>query len=85
MDGWTVSQIRLLLGVEEFLTDLGGRLRARTFDPSPTRRVEIPKANGKVRQDGDLAQMIWNVPEVIVSNLLRSMVKDGRKFADLPG
>ena len=24
------------------------------------------KANGKVRQDGDLAQMIWNVPEVIV-------------------
>jgi 3-hydroxyacyl-CoA dehydrogenase len=26
-----------------------------------------------------------NVPEVIVSNLLRSMVKDGRKFADLPG
>jgi fumarylpyruvate hydrolase len=24
------------------------------------------KANGKVRQDGDLAQMIWKVPEVIV-------------------
>jgi len=24
------------------------------------------KVNGKVRQDGDLAQMIWNVPEVIV-------------------
>jgi fumarylpyruvate hydrolase len=24
------------------------------------------KANGKIRQDGDLAQMIWNVPEVIV-------------------
>jgi fumarylpyruvate hydrolase len=23
------------------------------------------KVNGKVRQDGDLAQMIWNVPEVI--------------------
>src|SRR6516164_5174834 len=23
------------------------------------------KCNGKVRQDGDLAQMIWNVPEVI--------------------
>ena len=23
------------------------------------------KANGQVRQDGDLAQMIWNVPEVI--------------------
>src|SRR4030088_560722 len=25
------------------------------------------KANGKVRQDGDLAQMIWNVPGVIVT------------------
>jgi fumarylpyruvate hydrolase len=24
------------------------------------------KANGKVRQEGDLAQMIWNVPEIIV-------------------
>jgi fumarylpyruvate hydrolase len=24
------------------------------------------KCNGKVRQDGDLAQMIWNVPEVIM-------------------
>ena len=23
------------------------------------------KVNGKVRQDGDLNQMIWNVPEVI--------------------
>src|SRR6266702_3252316 len=23
------------------------------------------KANGKLRQEGDLAQMIWNVPEVI--------------------
>jgi 3-hydroxyacyl-CoA dehydrogenase len=26
-----------------------------------------------------------NVPDVKVSNLLRSMVKDGRKFSDLPG
>jgi fumarylpyruvate hydrolase len=25
----------------------------------------VLKCNGKVRQDGDLAQMIWNVPEVI--------------------
>jgi fumarylpyruvate hydrolase len=23
------------------------------------------KCNGKVRQDGDLSQMIWNVPEII--------------------
>src|SRR3977135_2179187 len=39
----------------------------------PTSKIGHPskgrialKANGKVRQDGDLAQMIWNVPEVIV-------------------
>jgi fumarylpyruvate hydrolase len=25
------------------------------------------KANGKIRQDGDLEQMIWNVPEVIAN------------------
>ena len=30
------------------------------------------KCNGKVRQDGDLQQMIWNVPEVI--NKLSEMV-----------
>src|SRR5471030_3191970 len=30
------------------------------------------KCNGKVRQDGDLAQMIWNVPEII--NKLSEMV-----------
>ena len=31
------------------------------------------KVNGQVRQDGDLAQMIWNVPEVIVK-----LSRDGR-------
>jgi len=25
------------------------------------------KCNGKVRQDGDLDQMIWNVPEIIAN------------------
>ena len=52
VDGWTVSRIRLLLGEEEFLAKIGERLRARPFRPSPTRRVEIPKANGKVRKLG---------------------------------
>jgi fumarylpyruvate hydrolase len=33
------------------------------------------KANGKVRQQGDLAQMIWNVPEIIVK--LSEMVELG--------
>jgi RNA-directed DNA polymerase len=41
VDGWTVARVRLLLGEEEFLTGVGGQLRARTFRPSPTRRVEI--------------------------------------------
>jgi RNA-directed DNA polymerase len=52
VDGVTVGHVRLLFGVEEFLTDIGGELRARTFRPSPTRRVEIPKAGGKVRKLG---------------------------------
>jgi RNA-directed DNA polymerase len=70
VDGWTVSQIRLLLGVEEFLTDLGGRLRARTFDPSPTRRVEIPKANGKVRKLG-----ILTVADRVVQAALKAVLE----------
>jgi len=37
-----------------------------TFSCNYGRRCGTLKANGKVRQDGDLAQMIWNVPEVIV-------------------
>ena len=32
----------------------------------PSKGKIVLKCNGKVRQDGDLAQMIWNVPEVIV-------------------
>ena len=52
MDGWTVGRIRLLFGEAEFLTGIGELLRARTFCPSPTRRVEIPKAGGKVRRLG---------------------------------
>jgi fumarylpyruvate hydrolase len=32
----------------------------------PAKGRIVLKCNGKVRQDGDLAQMIWNVPEVIM-------------------
>ncbi len=31
----------------------------------PSKGKIVLRCNGKVRQDGDLAQMIWNVPEVI--------------------
>ena len=56
---------------------LGGRqgirrLRARAAPLKPASEIGHPakgrivlKCNGKVRQDGDLEQMIWNVPEVI--------------------
>ena len=52
VDGQTIAQIRFRLGVEEFLTDIRERLKTRTFAPSPTRRVEIPKASGKMRKLG---------------------------------
>jgi len=52
VDGWTVARVRSQLGVDEFLTEVREQLKARTFVPSPTRRVEIPKGNGKMRQLG---------------------------------
>jgi RNA-directed DNA polymerase len=52
VDGWTVARIRSQFGVNEFLTEVREQLKARTFVPSPTRRVEIPKGNGKMRQLG---------------------------------
>ena len=39
-------------GAEGFLERLRAQLRARTFVPAPVRRVEIPKAGGKVRKLG---------------------------------
>lgn len=51
-DGWTVARIRTWLGVEEFLGGLRQELKARTFAPSPVRRVQIPKGIGKVRNLG---------------------------------
>jgi RNA-directed DNA polymerase len=52
VDGWTVAQVRSRIGVEEFLEQVRGELKARTFCPAPVRRVEIPKANGKMRKLG---------------------------------
>ncbi len=52
VDGWTVTRIRAEVGVTEFLADLREELKAHTFRPSPSRRAEIPKANGKMRTLG---------------------------------
>jgi len=70
VDGWTVGRVRLLLGEEEFLTGIGGELRARTFRPSPTRRVEIPKANGKMRKLG-----IPTVADRVVQAALKAVLE----------
>ena len=42
-----------------------GALRPAAEIGHPAKGRIALKCNGKVRQDGDLAQMIWNVPEVI--------------------
>jgi fumarylpyruvate hydrolase len=42
-----------------------GALRPAAEIGHPAKGRIVLKCNGKVRQDGDLTQMIWNVPEVI--------------------
>jgi fumarylpyruvate hydrolase len=42
-----------------------GPLRPASEIGHPRRGRILLKCNGAVRQDGDLAQMIWNVPEII--------------------
>jgi fumarylpyruvate hydrolase len=42
-----------------------GALRPASETGHPKKGRIVLKCNGKVRQDGDLEQMIWNVPEVI--------------------
>src|SRR5712671_2421581 len=42
-----------------------GPVRAASEIGHPTKGRITLKCNGQLRQDGDLAQMIWNVPEVI--------------------
>jgi fumarylpyruvate hydrolase len=42
-----------------------GPLRPVSETGHPKKGRVVLKVNGKVRQDGDLEQMIWNVPEVI--------------------
>lgn len=52
IDGATKSTIEFRVGAEEFLEMIRSALRRGEFRPVPVRRVEIPKANGKLRQLG---------------------------------
>jgi fumarylpyruvate hydrolase len=52
-----------------------GALQPASKIGHPSKGPIALKANGKVRQQGDLAQMIWNVPEIIVK--LSEMVELG--------
>ena len=42
-----------------------GALKPASETGHPTKGKIVLKANGQVRQDGDLNQMIWNIPETI--------------------
>jgi fumarylpyruvate hydrolase len=42
-----------------------GALKPAAASGHPSKGRIVLKVNGKVRQDGDLNQMIWNVPEII--------------------
>ena len=44
-----------------------GPLRPASETGHPKKGRITLKANGQIRQDGDLSQMIWNVPEVIAN------------------
>jgi RNA-directed DNA polymerase len=51
VDGKTFAQIDEE-GVEEFLADIGKKLKEQTYKPNMVKRVYIPKANGKMRPHG---------------------------------
>ena len=52
VDKATVWKIENRVGVDKFLDHVRDSLKSRTFEPLPVRRVEIPKANGKLRKLG---------------------------------
>jgi group II intron reverse transcriptase/maturase len=48
MDGITITDVKKP-GVETLLNEIQAELKARAYQPSPLKRVYIPKANGKQR------------------------------------
>ncbi|MCX2746874.1 group II intron reverse transcriptase/maturase [Arthrobacter sp. MI7-26] len=52
IDEVTKATIQFWVGVDEFLGGIRSLVKSGEFRPVPVRRVEIPKANGKLRQLG---------------------------------
>ena len=48
MDGITITDVKKR-GVETLLNEIQAELKARAYQPSPLKRVYIPKASGKQR------------------------------------
>lgn len=52
VDGMNFEDIEQKIGVNKFLSELGQDLKHKTYQPSPVRRVMIPKADGSQRPLG---------------------------------
>src|SRR2546429_7919321 len=52
VDGETARYVEAVRGLEEVLAELRAQLKARTFQPLPSRRPAIPKAGGQIRPPG---------------------------------
>ncbi|WP_433499205.1 group II intron reverse transcriptase/maturase [Sphaerimonospora sp. CA-214678] len=70
IDGLTVAAIEHRLGVQPFLMEIRDELKARTYRPSPVRRTQIPKSNGKLRDLG-----IPTVKDRIVQAALKAVLE----------
>jgi RNA-directed DNA polymerase len=68
VDGQSVA--RFALGAERYLLELGSALREGSYAPSPVKRVEIPKADGKTRPLG-----IPVVKDRIVQTALKMVIE----------
>jgi len=52
VDGMNFEDIEQKIGIDTFLSELAQDLKAKTYHPSPVRRVMIPKADGSQRPLG---------------------------------
>ncbi len=52
VDGINFEDIEQKIGIDTFLSELAQDLKDKTYDPSPVRRVMIPKADGSQRPLG---------------------------------